>query len=240
MRKRARTNEENDSGDDDIRENERMDIEEREGEIHGRRRHKSHWKPIFLGGFACGIGLILIITRLISGGGIGIFGRSADSQKINMVTIKEKIVNISELASVVYEYTNADSYSDSKVLFGHNVPFTQSSYVVSYDGRIKAGVDMEKAVIKLEGTKLSIDLPDAEILSNEIFQDTIKTLDESTSIFNPISISDYASFEATEKENMEKKAIDNGILKDADSRSSELVSEFVKAAIPEGYTLEIK
>ncbi|MBR5065648.1 MAG: DUF4230 domain-containing protein, partial [Oscillospiraceae bacterium] len=93
---------------------------------------------------------------------------------LDTVALAEELVEISELATMEYTYTNTVKYDSYLDFYGYRIPFTTNSFVISYDGSVKAGVDLSKAKISLEGELITISLPDARIVSHEIDFDSIQ------------------------------------------------------------------
>ena len=85
------------------------------------------------------------------------------------------------------------------------IPFTTKSFILTYDGTVKAGVDLDGAEVSVSGTTVTITLPEAEILSHEIDEDSMEVFDEKTSIFNPFTVEDFTSFQSDQKAAMEEK-----------------------------------
>ena len=112
--------------------------------------------------------------------------------KITLDVITTEIKEIGELASMEYLYTNAGKFSDSRQIKSWNVPFTEKSFVIKWDGTIKAGIDIERLYTKVDewNKVLTVCMPKAEILSHDIHNDAVEMLDESNGLFNNISVED--------------------------------------------------
>ena len=52
-------------------------------------------------------------------------------------------------------------------------------------------------------------------------------LDETNNVFNPISIENYNEFVSAQKDGMEKKAIERGLLTNADAEAKRMVQSFL-------------
>lgn len=147
--------------------------------------------------------------------------------------ISERLTSLQELVTVEYIYTNAGQYVNNNqatvLLWELNVPFTEKSFLVAYDGRIKAGVDLSKAKVNVNDTShtITVVLPKSQIVSHETFEDSLVVLDEKSNIFNPISISDYNEFVGTQKNNMEAKAKERGVLTNANAEAKTIVKSFL-------------
>ena len=69
--------------------------------------------------------------------------------EITTSLIKSEIMDIGELATVEYFYTDAGKFEDPKQAFGINIPFTTKSFIAKWDGIIKAGVKIDEIAVKL-------------------------------------------------------------------------------------------
>ena len=159
-------------------------------------------------------------------------------------TLKEQLNGIRELVTQEYIYTNADKReSTEKWLWGIDRPFSGNSLLVTYDGTIKAGVDLSQVDISVdeEARTITVTLPKSQIVSHETFEDTLVVLDETNNVFNPISIENYTEFVSGQKAGMEQKAIDRGVLTSASQEAKTIVRSFL-ALLPgmDGYRLIVK
>lgn len=153
---------------------------------------------------------------------------------------------LQELVTTEYLYTNSGKYESQNqiTIIGQdiNIPFTGKRFIVAYDGRIQAGVDLRQAQIAVdEGARtVCVTLPASRITAHETFEDTLVVLDETNNVFNPISIENYSEFVSQQKTAMEQKAIDHGLLDDADAQARAVVGSFL-ALLPgmEGYQLTV-
>ena len=69
--------------------------------------------------------------------------------EITTSLIKSEIMDIGELATVEYFYTDAGKFEDPKQALGKNIPFTTISLFAKWDGIIKAGVKIDEIAVKL-------------------------------------------------------------------------------------------
>ena len=127
----------------------------------------------------------------------------------------------------------ASGSNNDKLSFnGWKIPLTQKTFIITYNGSIKAGIDLKQAKISIDNDQLNITLPAAKILSHEIDEKSIEVYDESSNIFNQISINDYKSFATKEKKKNEKEAISNGILEKSKTKAEQTLTTYLQA-IPE-------
>ena len=139
----------------------------------------------------------------------------ASKPKISAITLKQQIMNINELTTVEYNYTNMGQFKNTTDFYGLRLPFTTKEFIVSYDGVIKAGVDLAKAEIDVKETVITVTLPNAEILSHEVDENSFQIYDEKSGLFNKITLGDYTAFQQEQKKTMEDKAMSSGILEKA-------------------------
>ena len=109
-------------------------------------------------------------------------------------TIREQFSDLGELVAIEYIYTNADQYENQNQVtvfkWEVGVPFTAKSFLLSYDGRIKAGVALSNVQVDINDNArtITVTLPPAEITSHEIFEDSIRVFNEKDGIFNRITV----------------------------------------------------
>lgn len=161
--------------------------------------------------------------------------------KITSDLISQQLTEVQELATVEYFYTNVGRFENKLDFYGWQVPFTTKRFIVSYDGIIKAGVDLSGLKVEVNGKNVTVTLPQAKILSHEIPEDSIEVFDETHNIFNQIEISDYTGFTADQRGEIEQKAIDNGFLDRAQETAKSVVENLV-GMMPgmESYTVTVK
>jgi hypothetical protein len=151
--------------------------------------------------------------------------------EVDISLIKSEIENIGELATVEYLYTDAGKFEDPAELFGHDLPFsfTTKHFIAKWDGVIKAGINLSDVTVEVNkfAKEITIHLPDAKILSHEIDQDSIETLDQKNGLFNPIEIEDVRTFDAVSKEAMEARVIENGLLDKAFENAKNIIQKLI-------------
>ena len=178
-------------------------------------------------------GVIAIIVLVIAIFFAGVhYASGSNNDKITSTTIKNQLTEINELALYSYDYSKVGKFSNKLSFNGRKIPLTQKTFIITYDGSIKAGIDLKQAKISIDNEQLNITLPAAKILSHEIDEKSIEVYDESSNIFNQISINDYKSFATKEKKKNEKEAISNGILEKSKTKAEQTLTTYLQA-IPE-------
>lgn len=97
---------------------------------------------------------------------------------------------------------------------------------------LKQGLILKQAKISIDNDQLNITLPAAKILSHEIDEKSIEVYDESSNIFNQISINDYKSFATKEKKKMKKKLFLMVFQKSLKQKAEQTLTTYLQA-IPE-------
>jgi len=157
--------------------------------------------------------------------------------------LKEQVGALMELTTQKYIYTNADERSTEETwIFGWTLPFSSNKLLITYDGTIKAGVDLSEASIEVdEGEHLiSIVLPPSKILDHNIPQDKISVVEIRDGLFNKVTIDDFNQFVSEQKVVMEEKAIGMGLLEEADKEAQSILKAFLEV-LPgmDNYQLDI-
>ena len=172
---------------------------------------------------------------------VGFFsgGREEKPPVLSSITVENQLQQISQLATIRYSYTNMGQFENSNEFYGIKLPFTTKSFIVAYDGTITAGVDLTQAKVTVTDQKVTIALPAPQILSHEVDPNSLEVFDETTSIFNPITIEDYTGFQADQQGVMEEKAIQRGLLTQAKDQAETAIGGLITPLLQEGQALEI-
>jgi hypothetical protein len=163
---------------------------------------------------------------------------------ISRTLLKQEISSLSELVTKKYWYRNATQQDEAKEwLWGTTMPFSDIQFVALYDGYIKAGIDLKKVDFNVNQQRktITITMPKSQIFDHNIPQETINVLQVKNNFFNSVSFNDYNRFISSEKIEMEKTAIGQGILTEADEEAKRIIEAFLKN-VPgvDAYTLKFK
>lgn len=179
--------------------------------------------------------LLLLILLIACGCFIGgvIFQNNQPQEEviptINSIQIVNDIQSIGELATIKYIYTDIGKFENSQQFKGYDIPLTTKSFILSWNGTIKAGVDTKEITINVnENNKtILVHISKAKILSHETDENSVEIFDENNNIFNPITLEDYNSFFAESKLEMEQRALDNGLLDEAIENAKNVISQIL-------------
>lgn len=175
-----------------------------------------------------GILSLIIITIIL---GIVLYSNLSIKKEVSLLsnTIEEKVFKILEISTVEYNYSNVVAYKNNKKVSGLNVPFTNKSFLIKYNGYIKAGVDLDKVETQVKDMKtVKVILDKPIILENVIVEEDVYIYDEKDSVFNKLSFDDLYEVLVKEKENMEQEVIEKGLLNDAEKNTKEIFNSLLE------------
>ncbi len=187
-----------------------------------------------------GILLCAVVGLVCFFGGRASAGGKAENTKLDAVVLETRLSELREAATVSYRYTNMAQFQNSSDFYGVKIPFTTKRFILTYDGEIKAGVDLGQAQVEVSGETVTVRLPDAAILSHEIDEDSVEVFDEKTSIFNPFTVEDFSAFQADQKRTVEEKALNKGLLAEAAQKARDSVTALVSPILPKGYRISVQ
>lgn len=183
---------------------------------------------------------VIIVALLLSGTlYLGITRVTKHESKITALGLR----NIGELSTQAGYFTSVQLISGSRQVFGVDIPLTQSKFIFSYDGVIKAGVDFESVEFDVDENNyiITVQLPQAKIHSVEIDESSFEIFDETNNIFNPLGLKDVNTSLAELKDKAKEKAIANGLLENARSNAEMLIRGFLSGTFDaQKYTIVFK
>lgn len=147
-------------------------------------------------------------------------------------TIRASMANIGELCTAEYSFTHVERVESSREINGFTIPFTKSTFIYSYDGVVMAGIDFTEIRVEKDdrAKTIIVTLPEAEIFSCDVDEDSFQLYDERNNIFNPIRVTDVADSFADLKKEEEQEAIEDGLLEKARSNAEVLVENFMRGS----------
>lgn len=147
--------------------------------------------------------------------------------KTTIGDIEGKIQDIGELSTAEYVYKISGMIDKKGLTLPGNIVVTSSKVIYSYEGTIKAGIQFGEIQIDIntaqKPAKVYVHLPEAEIFSNELDNDSLEIYDEKYSNFNKIDFSDINQSQAECKEKAEEAALDSGILEKASENAETMI-----------------
>ena len=138
---------------------------------------------------------------------------------------------VSELVTEKYHYRTADLYENYKTVKGIKVPGTTDMFVYSFDGYISTGIDFSQVKINVDNDskEITINLPEAKILSHSADESSLEFRDAKNSIFNKTDFGDYAEIMSNQKQKEEERLLaDETYWKEANENTRKTFEEFLK------------
>jgi len=161
---------------------------------------------------------------------------------ISVATLEYQLHTIGEIATLQYYYRNLITMEESHQIFGWNIPLTQKSFIIRVDGIIKIGIDASEMIISAseQTNTIQITIPRAKILSHELKEDTMVVLDESSGLFNRVSIEDWATMAVEEKAVMETEVKESDMFIRAEEDAVRMLQALIEGVVPDNYTVIVK
>jgi hypothetical protein len=137
----------------------------------------------------------------------------SEHTKKNTSAIMDTIYEVLEITTTKYNYTNIVTFKKDKTVNNIKIPFTEKSFIVKYNGVIKAGINGEDIkVTKNTGDTIDIQIKKCVILDHYIDQENIYVYDIKNSIFNKLTINEVFEELNKYKDEYEQQTISEGFL----------------------------
>ncbi|MDQ0428546.1 hypothetical protein QOZ98_001372 [Planomicrobium stackebrandtii] len=151
------------------------------------------------------------------------------SQSSNTSLIQERVVELSELATLKYEYSKAMVNRDSKNIPLTDIRFAETIKLIEYTGYMKAGSDLSKVDVAYDevSNQVTVRLPKAKILDNVVETENMKIEDVKGNIFSDPPTQQIIEDINAEKKKFEEEKISQGFLTEADKRTEEVLKSFL-------------
>lgn len=183
------------------------------------------------------LSFVAILLVVVIGLGLFSFQRTKFFSKPTALGLKD----IGELATQAGYFTTVQTIDKSRNLFNIVIPGTQSRYVYSYDGTIKAGIDFSDIALDVNDEKhvITVHFPEFKILSTEIDEDSFILYNDGANPFTTLHLEDVDKANAELKKTAQESSIKNGILENARANAEVLVKGFLASIYDANvYTIE--
>lgn len=172
------------------------------------------------------------------------FGENNNEVKVSAIDFEGKFNEIGELSTTEYIYTLTQVVGKDAIKVANiEIPFTSSKIIYSYSGTIKAGINFKEIKIEVDETNKTVNvvMPEAQIFSNELDNDSFKIYDERNFIFNSVSVDDFNKSQSELKLSAELAAKEKGILELAKENAKTIIENTIKSLINnDSYKIEVK
>lgn len=154
--------------------------------------------------------------------------------------LNDGLNDMGTLVTAEYYFTNMETYTDTVTYLKFIT--SEKSFAYSYDGVVLAGVDFTKISVTKDDAskKISVVIPNAEIISVDIDMTSFKKYSEKNGLFNKIELEDYNESLVAFKDTAKKNAISKNILVNANKQAITIVRNFIKGIVGNEYTIEIR
>ncbi len=154
-------------------------------------------------------------------------------KEIGVEEIRSGLNDMGVLLTAEYDFTQVISYSSIKKLFSIELGITESSYLASYDGVVRAGVDFEKIRLERDDERrvVTVKMPAAEILGVDIDPESFQLYSEKTGLGNPVSAADFNSSLVELEAKAREKSLQRGVLERADENARRIVRNFIAGLV---------
>ena len=148
-------------------------------------------------------------------------------------TIGASLGDIAQLSVEEYVFSDVGKFDQEGLeVLGVRVPFTGRNFLVTYDGRVTAGIkDASLIDVHLADDAIEVSLPNVEVLESHIDADSVKVYDQTMNPINQLRVEDVTGFIADREADAREKAIASGLLDRAGQHAEELVRAHVAALV---------
>jgi len=153
--------------------------------------------------------------------------------EVTSTTIGASLGDIAELSVEEYVFSDVGKFDQEGLeVLGVRVPFTGRNFLVTYDGRVTAGIkDASLIDVHLADNAIEISLPNVEVLESHIDADSVKVYDQTMNPINQLRVEDVTGFIADREADAREKAIASGLLDRAGQHAEELARAHVTALV---------
>lgn len=138
-------------------------------------------------------------------------------------TIETKLESVGELAGSKLTYRGLIVYKDGSIPY-----INEKGFSMTYTAIIKAGIDLKETEIKVTDDTITLTIPKAKILSVEVDPESLEFYDKKHSLFNWQKPEDSSKAVNAAKNDGRKNAVNEGLLKDAEKNTEELLKGLLK------------
>lgn len=150
-----------------------------------------------------------------------------DNIKVSATSIEERLSKCSELTTARLDYRGIIKYEDGDIQY-----INKKSFSMIYDAHIKAGIDLSKASVEVNGKKITVTVPKPEVQDIVVDSDSLEFYDEKLALFNWTDKEDTQKAMAYAKQDAEEKVSQTELLNQA-SRQAKTVIETLLLPVTE-------
>lgn len=187
-----------------------------------------------------GCGLMALAAAIVLAAGLIFIATrppwfSESEGRVTAESIGASFNQIAELGVEEYVYSNVGSFDkDGLMLRGFEIPFTGRNFLVSFDGKVTAGVkhaDQINVEIIDRNQLITVSVPQVEVLNSQVNADSVVVHDQSMNPINQVRVEDVTGFVQEQERLATQKAVDQGLLQRAEQRTAELLENHTRALV---------
>lgn len=174
--------------------------------------------------------------------GIFAFSHTEEKTSITSTQLKSSLEQASDLITTKYYYSEIGKFDNSYELNGWSIPFTEKSFILTYQGEAQLGFKTSELDVQVQGNKIYVKCPSIEVLSNSIPSESVEVYDQSYNIFNQVSIDDYLQFETEQKAQAVKRMQESGVFEKAQGDARAAIVQLLNMIpqIQESYAIDVE
>lgn len=156
--------------------------------------------------------------------------------------LREQMVEMSELTTLKYEYSNVIVSRTDKSFSFFDLPdfkYAEAIRLIEYSGYLKAGTDLSKMELSIDEASKNalVTIPEAQILDNVVETEQMTVEDVKGTIFSDYPTQIIIDEINTHKKQLEEEKISQGFLEEANEKAK---SFFTSVLDSHGYKADIK
>ena len=137
--------------------------------------------------------------------------------------VTQQLLSVQELITQKYRYSDIITLKKS-------LGFSKSYSIVKFTGIIRAGIEDLSSIkykISSDKTAITLNLPHAKVLGNEIVAQSV--FDEKRSVFVPITVQEIFDEIDSVRNSIAEEVVGEGLLDEADSEAKKAVTQMMYA-----------
>lgn len=146
-----------------------------------------------------------------------------EKKEIHEAMVTQQLLSVQELITQKYRYSDIITLKKS-------LGFSKSYSIVKFTGIIRAGIEDLSSIkykISSDKTAITLNLPHAKVLGNEIVAQSV--FDEKRSLFVPITVQEIFDEIDSVRNSIAEEVVGEGLLDEADSEAKKAVSQMMYA-----------
>ncbi len=162
--------------------------------------------------------------------------------EVDSEVIEDGLSKMGFLVTAKYFFKDVTTSTKVSSLGKLDLGFTRANLVFSYEGYVPAGIDFTRIAVETDkdSKTVRVKVPHAEIMDVFIDPESFEKLDEKENIFNKFQVEDYNDGLLDLENTCREKAVERGLLKEADTNAEALIRNFAAGFTEEaGYQVRV-